>query len=78
MSDCKTYTLVKTWGRDEGTPDLKNIKNTNNVEYTGLTEKQRQIQLLKNIDNKNTLNVLGYCSSEPEPEPEPEPEESEP
>ena len=66
MSDCKTYNLVRTWGRDEGTPDLKKIENTNNVEDTGLTEKQRQIQLLKNIDNKNTLNVLGYCSSEPE------------
>ena len=65
MSDCKTYTLVKTWGRDEGTPDLKNIKNTNNVKDTGLTEKQRQIQLLKNIDNANKISYLGYSKGNP-------------
>ena len=67
MSDCKSYTLVRTWGRDEGTPDLKNIENTNNVKNTGLTEKQRQIQLLKNIDNKKILNSLSYCSRVKEP-----------
>ena len=60
------FILERTWGRDEGTPDLKNIKDTNNVENTGLTENQRQIQLLKNIDNKNILRCLGYCKK-PEP-----------
>ena len=62
---CKTYSLVRTWGRDEGTPELDNIAKINNVEDTGLTEKQRQIQLLKNMDNKKTISNLGYCKGNP-------------
>ena len=63
---CKTYELERTWGRDEGTPELDNIAKINiakinNVQDTGLTEKQRQIQLLKNMDNKKTISNLGYC-----------------
>ena len=65
MPDCKTYTLERTWGRDQGTPDLKKIENTNNVKDTGLTEKQRQIQLLKNIDNANKISYLGYSKGNP-------------
>ena len=62
---CKTYSLVRTWGRDEGTPELDNIAKINNVEDTGLTEKQRQIQLLKNIDNANKIYYLGYSKDNP-------------
>lgn len=58
---CNKYTLVRTWGRVEGTPKIDNIEKRNNVKDTGLTEIQRQKQLLKNMDNTKIINNLGYC-----------------
>tara|TARA_B100000902_G_scaffold354671_1_gene367010 strand:- start:2197 stop:2394 length:198 start_codon:yes stop_codon:yes gene_type:complete len=58
---CIKFKLERTWGRNktinDGTPL---VKNTNNMENTELTEKQKQILLLKNINNKNIRCVLGY------------------